>query len=59
MNHHALVSYITQVMHRAKASRKFKEFWYKRSRYFVKYSCTQESVAESSKSYDERKWLRN
>ena len=28
---------------------------YKRFRYFVKYSCTQETIRESSESYDERK----
>ena len=38
-----------------KASRKFKEFWYNRLRYFVKHSCAQETIRESSKSYDQRK----
>ena len=35
------------------ASLEFRE--YKRLRYFVKYSCAQENVRESSKSYDQRK----
>ena len=38
-----------------KASRKFKEFWYNRLRYFAKHSCAQETIRESSKSYDQRK----
>ena len=42
-----------------KASRKFKKFWYERLRCFVKYSCTQENIRESSKSHDQRKWTRN
>ena len=36
-----------------KSSRKFKE--YKRFGYFLKYSCGQENIRESSKSYDHRK----
>ena len=39
----------------AKASRKFKEFWYERFRYFVKYSCAPVNIRESSKSYNQRK----
>ena len=35
-----------------KASRKFRE--YKRFRYFVKYSCAQENLRESTKSYGEQ-----
>ena len=40
-------------------STKFEEFLYKRFRYFVKYSCAQENVKESSKSHDQRKWTRS
>ena len=38
-----------------KASRKFMEFWCKRVRFFVKYSCTQVNIRKSSKSYDRTK----
>ena len=31
-----------------------KEFWYKRLRYFVKRSWVQETIRESSKSYDQK-----
>ena len=43
-----------KVLHQ-KASRKFKWFYYKRFRYFMKYSCTQGSIRESSKCHDQQK----
>ena len=43
-----------KVLHQ-QACRKFKEFRYKRFRYFVKYSRAQVNISESSKSYAQRK----
>ena len=38
-----------------KASRKFKEFWYKTRRFFMKCSCAQINIRKSSKINDQRK----